>query len=497
MRFNGTTASKIKLPSNSLIKPANDLSFSAWIKPESLTSMEIVFTKNIYSMYYSAYALTFQNNGQGYKFRGYRQNGSTSNFIDGTTVVTNPNNWYHVVLTIDNNNMRIYVNGVLENIVTCFITSYNYQAGKEVILGGTNETVLDFPFLGSMDNVRFYNRVINASEVAALYNQDPACTSGTAPVTSFTSSAQQICPGASVFFNNTSLNSPTGYTWTINGGNPSSSSNSSVSSVFNSPGVYSVSLITSNAFGIGNTAVQTVTVVSNPVVSVVGPTASCLGQSVTLTGNGAATYTWNNSIASPTIVVSPTVITSYTLNAQSSLGCFGNTVYSLAVNPLPDVGVGSGVNGDTLCLGMVTNVFATGANSYAWSTNQTGPIITVSPSVTTVYTVTGTNASGCSKTVTIQLIVRVCDELTGLYKNIAQNQWRIFPNPVSEKLTISTEGLTEITWSISDVAGKMVISGELTNQNQTDINTEQLKAGLYFLSIQSAKEKVVFKVIKE
>jgi hypothetical protein len=203
MRFNGTASSKIKLPSNTLIKPTSDLSFSAWIKPESLTSMEIVFTKNIYSMYFSAYALTFQNNGQGYKFRGYRQNGSTSNFIDGTTVVTNPNSWYHVVLTIDNNNMRIYVNGVLENTVACFITSYNYQTGKEVILGGTNETVLDFPFLGSMDNVRFYNRVINASEVATLYSQDPTCLTGSAPVTSFTSSVQQICEGASITFNNT------------------------------------------------------------------------------------------------------------------------------------------------------------------------------------------------------------------------------------------------------------------------------------------------------
>lgn len=65
---------------------------------------------------------------------------------------------------------------------------------------------------------------------------------------------------------------------------------------------------------------------------------------------------------------------------------------TLTVNPLPSVGVSS----PTICAGTLRAISATGAATYSWSTGNTTATIAVSPTTTTNYTVTGTNAFGCS-----------------------------------------------------------------------------------------------------
>ena len=53
------------------------------------------------------------------------------------------------------------------------------------------------------------------------------------------------------------------------------------------------------------------------------------------------------------------------------------------------------VNGGTICPGDSITLTASGATTYIWSPgNQTTASITVSPAVTTTYTVDGTNATG-------------------------------------------------------------------------------------------------------
>lgn len=59
----------------------------------------------------------------------------------------------------------------------------------------------------------------------------------------------------------------------------------------------------------------------------------------------------------------------------------------------------------TVCSGSPINLIASGATTYTWSTNATTSSITVTPSVTTTYTVTGENTPGCSGTKTISVNV--------------------------------------------------------------------------------------------
>lgn len=61
---------------------------------------------------------------------------------------------------------------------------------------------------------------------------------------------------------------------------------------------------------------------------------------------------------------------------------------------------------DTLCLGDATTLTGAGAVSYVWSPGgETTPAITVSPTVNTIYTVTGTDADGCSDSASIFVVV--------------------------------------------------------------------------------------------
>ena len=75
--------------------------------------------------------------------------------------------WYHVVGTYDGSDeVKIYMNGVLENTATG-ISSMNNDQNVSVILGKYETARLD----GSMDEVRIYNRALSAEEVRYHYNR--------------------------------------------------------------------------------------------------------------------------------------------------------------------------------------------------------------------------------------------------------------------------------------------------------------------------------------
>ena len=64
----------------------------------------------------------------------------------------------------------------------------------------------------------------------------------------------------------------------------------------------------------------------------------------------------------------------------------------------------------TICAGQSTVLTASGSGTYVWSPNTglsatTGDSVTANPIVTTTYTVTGTDANGCSTTATVKVTV--------------------------------------------------------------------------------------------
>ncbi len=129
----------------------------------------------------------------------------------------------------------------------------------------------------------------------------------------------------------------------------------------------------------------------------------CPGQSLTLLGSGANSYTWSNGSNSPSISVSPQVTSNFTLSGASGCAGISQTVATVFVKDAPVMSI-SGTS--SLCSRAGATLTATGADSYLWSNGSQVASITFTPLATTVYTVIGTNAiSGCTASLAYQVNV--------------------------------------------------------------------------------------------
>ena len=69
------------------------------------------------------------------------------------------------------------------------------------------------------------------------------------PIADFTATPTTVYAGETVSFTDMSTNNPTSWNWSFSGGAPTSSTTQNPQVVYNSPGIYNVSLTVSNAFG--------------------------------------------------------------------------------------------------------------------------------------------------------------------------------------------------------------------------------------------------------
>lgn len=152
---------------------------------------------------------------------------------------------------------------------------------------------------------------------------------------------------------------------------------------------------------------QSITINASPLDPTVTTTGStiCVGESTTINANGSgAGVTYNvydaasggNLVGTTSLTVSPGTTTTYFVQAQNANGCVnlgGVVPVTINVNPLPIANAGNNV---TICPGSSTILTATGGGTYLWSTTETTSSINVSPTITTVYTVTVTNGFNCS-----------------------------------------------------------------------------------------------------
>ena len=153
------------------------------------------------------------------------------------------------------------------------------------------------------------------------------------------------------------------------------------------------SVTVTDANGCKGTATWTVTVNTPPTINITGTTTICKGSSTTLTATGAQTYQWSTGATGQILEVSPAATTTYYVVGTDANGCSTQKEVTVTVNNLPTVSI-SGNN--SICSGGSTTLTAAGAITYVWSTGASGPSITVNPTATQDYTVTGFNGQNCS-----------------------------------------------------------------------------------------------------
>lgn len=176
-----------------------------------------------------------------------------------------------------------------------------------------------------------------------------------------------------------------------------------------------------------------VTVNNLPNISIDGSDV-CFGQSSTLTASGASNYVWGNGLGStPSISVSPTTQTVYSVTGTDGNNCSNTDTYTVSILSNPNLTV----SGSDVCLGYTTTLTASGAQTYLWDNSLgNGNSKTVFPTNSTIYKVIGTGSNGCidSATVTIDILSK---------PTVVADSINICPE---DEATLSASGASEFIW---------------------------------------------------
>jgi hypothetical protein len=193
-----------------------------------------------------------------------------------------------------------------------------------------------------------------------------------------------FCSGGTV---NLSASSGSSYLWSTG----ATTSNINVATAGN----YSVRVTAANGCSATSTTTNVI-VNSLPTASITanGATTFCSGGSVNLSATSASSYLWSNGATSSSINVSTSG--NFSVTVTNANGCSATSaVKNVVVNSLPTATITA--NGaTTFCSGTTTSLTASSASSYLWSTGATTASIT--PTTTGNYSVTVTDANGCSAT---------------------------------------------------------------------------------------------------
>ncbi len=201
------------------------------------------------------------------------------------------------------------------------------------------------------------------------------CTLSVTPATS-------ICPGNSQAL---SASGGYGYSWS-----PSATLNSSSNSLVIAQPTTTTMYIVSDTV-CGSSAATTLTVNPAPLISLNYQNIHCLGDTAVIAAGGGLNYWWNTGSTATSMVVSPTISTVYSLTVNSIGGCVANTSFTVTVVTPP---VASIIGKDSICLGALDSIVASGGGMYTWSTGMSTGSIIITPTTNTIYTVT-VNIGGC------------------------------------------------------------------------------------------------------
>lgn len=189
-----------------------------------------------------------------------------------------------------------------------------------------------------------------------------------------------------------SASGATTFTWSTGATTPSITASPTVNTTYTVTGANGVCT---------SSALVNITINTSGTISITSPSAICSGQTATLSAGIANSYTWNTGATTQSISVTPTTTTNYTINATLAGGCVVSNTVIVNVTPNPTV---TATSAGSICAGSSATLTALGATSYLWSDGSTTSINILTPTVTTVYTVTGTTGN-CSSTATSSVFV--------------------------------------------------------------------------------------------
>ncbi|MFA7047700.1 MAG: hypothetical protein WC170_08470, partial [Bacteroidales bacterium] len=190
-----------------------------------------------------------------------------------------------------------------------------------------------------------------------------------------------------------------------------------------------------------------------PIFNLGNDTTICYNDSVTIHAPlGFAGYQWNTGDTTNFISVIPTDTTTYTVTVTNEYGCTASD--DITINVRPDLGIDAGAD-QSICEGQSTVLSASGGISYIWSTGETTANITVTPTDTTVYYVTGTDG--------------ICNDIDSVIVNVYPNLINLITTPdtqvcMGDAITLEVYGAQTYLWSTgqTDSTIQVIINSDTT-----------------------------------
>ena len=316
-------------------------------------------------------------------------NAASINASDVTVTILNITHEYSSDITLtliapDGSSIDLaYQQGFGSNFIN---TTFSDAAADPIIFG-------DSPFTGSFQPEEAFSNLTGTANGTwqLLVVDDVAADAG-------------VLNGWSISFN--SPNSVVSYSWTPTA-NLSDASVSNPDATLTSTETYTVTVTDER----GCTATDDVTVsISGTAPTVLASSDAignmiCEGESVTLSASGTATgFTWNNSVTDG-VAFEPTATAEYIVTGTDANNCSNSDTITIVVNSAPTVTASSDATGNAICEGESVTLTGGGtATSYDWD-NSVVDGDDFEPASTTNYTVTGTDANGCTNTATITITV--------------------------------------------------------------------------------------------
>ncbi len=312
---------------------------------------------------------------------------------------------------------------------TATLTATGCNIGSIVWSNGATGSVITTPTAGTYTAICTNTCGISGSSNAVIINGNGG------QIPTITISKEAICVGESVTL--TASNCTGSLTW---------STGATTSAITVSPSINTTYEVTCSVNTCSGKGSKLITVTPKPATPIVtcGKERICAGESLTFIAHGCeGTITWSNGATGATMVVTPTVTTTYTAICTIN-GCPSSPSKDAVITVIKLSPPTITASAETVCSGGSVTLTASNCDgNVLWSTGATTPTIAVSPIATTTYT--------------LKCIIDECESSTSKTINIGAGQT---PNPPtvsanktsicgSETATLTATGcnIGSIVWS--------------------------------------------------
>lgn len=348
--------------------------------------------------------------------------------------------------------------------------------------GGTGTILYDWSNdgLGDYDDDYFVQNLSAGTIYTLQIKDDLNCVATTTleietqnPPTAFTSfstSTATLCAGTysvsySIPFENDLI-----YNWNYSGsGSITNGNTNSITMDFNNVATSGVlSIYAQNSCSVTPTLTMAITVNAIPSLTVTGNNIICDNSSETLSASGASTYTWSTGDNTPTIAISPTTTTVYTLTGSQN-GCTGSEQFTVSTITSPTVQVTT--PSASVCVNQTLTLNAIGnGNLFIWSDGIINQTNTINAQASMVYTVTNTYTNSCFAQATYSLHVYSLPAITisGNNETCAGISSTLTASGADDYVWSTSENSPTITYSVINNGTLSVIgTNTLTNCSNT------------------------------